>query len=203
MCVLCVLSAVDFGNFDFGQRFFRVRPISTSANFDFGQFGDVEFLDHKGWGPEGWRPKPRKKSARRGLRPTLASPILANPFLAKKKRLVVSGLANWDHSNLGYLANLFLCVALCCGWCWVLVLFYVVCFLTCLLCCCVLCCCVCGSLVVSLLVWTTAGHPTAGHPSAGHRRRTPLRRTTQNFFFFPSPAPSRRGFHTTTQELQT
>ena len=47
-------------NFDFGQLFFfRVRPISTSANFDFGHFGqflDVEFLDHKGWGPKGWGP---------------------------------------------------------------------------------------------------------------------------------------------------
>ena len=32
---------------------FRLRPISTSAKFDFGQFLDVEFLDHKGWGPKG------------------------------------------------------------------------------------------------------------------------------------------------------
>ena len=37
----------------------RLRPISTSANFDFGQF----FLDHKGWGarrkgaPKGWGPE--------------------------------------------------------------------------------------------------------------------------------------------------
>ena len=49
-------------NFDLGQ--FRLGPISTSANFDFGQFSDVEFYDHKGWkkwGPEGWRPKPGKR----------------------------------------------------------------------------------------------------------------------------------------------
>ena len=46
-------------NFDFGQ--FRLGPISTSANFDFGQFDfgqflDVEFWDDKGWSPEGWPP---------------------------------------------------------------------------------------------------------------------------------------------------
>ena len=35
----------------------RLRPILDFANFDFGQFLDVEFWDHK-WGPEGWRPKP-------------------------------------------------------------------------------------------------------------------------------------------------
>ena len=60
-------------NFDFGQFrlrpistsasfFFRVRPIrlrpiSTSANFDFGQFLDVEYLDHKRWGPQRVEPK--------------------------------------------------------------------------------------------------------------------------------------------------
>ena len=44
-------SAIDFGQF-------RLRPISTSANFDFGQFLDVEFWDHKGWGPKGGAPKP-------------------------------------------------------------------------------------------------------------------------------------------------
>ena len=42
------------GVIDFGQ--FRLRPISTSANFDFGQFDfgqflDVEFWDDKVWGP--------------------------------------------------------------------------------------------------------------------------------------------------------
>ena len=42
--------------------FFRLRPISTSANFDFGQFDfdqflDVEFLVHQGWDPIGWRPR--------------------------------------------------------------------------------------------------------------------------------------------------
>ena len=37
-------SAIDFGQF-------RLRPISSSANFDFGQFLDVEFWDHKGWVP--------------------------------------------------------------------------------------------------------------------------------------------------------
>ena len=61
----------------FRVRPIRLRPISTSANFDFGQFRqfrlrpirmfgqflDVEFLDHKRWGPEGWRPKPRKRWA--------------------------------------------------------------------------------------------------------------------------------------------
>ena len=42
-------------NFDeFGQ--FRLRAISTSGNFDFGQFLDVKFLDHQGWRPRGWRP---------------------------------------------------------------------------------------------------------------------------------------------------
>ena len=47
----------DFGGqFDFGQ--FRLRPISISANFNFGQFLDVEFLDHTGWGaPKGGAPK--------------------------------------------------------------------------------------------------------------------------------------------------
>ena len=41
----------------------RLRPITTSANFDFGQFDlDVKFWDDKGWrpaegwGPEGWSP---------------------------------------------------------------------------------------------------------------------------------------------------
>ena len=32
----------------------RLRPISTSANFDFGQFLDVEFWDDTVWNPEGW-----------------------------------------------------------------------------------------------------------------------------------------------------
>ena len=50
----------EFGQFDFGQ--FRLRPILTSANFDFGQFLD-EFLDHKGWGPKGGGPKPSKSGA--------------------------------------------------------------------------------------------------------------------------------------------
>ena len=31
----------------------RLRPISTSANFDFGQFLDVEFWNHKGWALKG------------------------------------------------------------------------------------------------------------------------------------------------------
>ena len=51
-------SAVDFGQFRHRPAFFfRLRPISTSANLDV-EFWDVEFLDHKGWGPEGWRPQP-------------------------------------------------------------------------------------------------------------------------------------------------
>ena len=78
---IVVTSAIDFGQFrlrpafffEFGQ--FRLRPISTSANFDFGQFrlrpifSDVEFLDHKGWGPEGWRP--RRVEAPKGGGPNL------------------------------------------------------------------------------------------------------------------------------------
>ena len=86
-------------NFDFGQLFFRLRPIrlrpnSTSANFDFGQFLDVKFLDHKGWGPqrveargpnpekvgprkvepEGWRPKPGKSGAPKVGAPKVGAP---------------------------------------------------------------------------------------------------------------------------------
>ena len=36
----CGVFGVNFGNFDFGQlsSFFRLWPISTSVNFDFGQF---------------------------------------------------------------------------------------------------------------------------------------------------------------------
>ena len=75
-----ILSAVDFGQFrlrpafffEFGQ--FRFRPIWISANFDFGQFLDVEFLDHKGWGPEGWRPKPGKSGVPKGGAPEGGAP---------------------------------------------------------------------------------------------------------------------------------
>ena len=35
----------------------RLRPISISANFDFGQFLDVNFWAPKGGGPEGWSPE--------------------------------------------------------------------------------------------------------------------------------------------------
>ena len=56
-------------NFDFFFRVrpIRLRPISTLANFDFGQFFDVEFLDHKRWDPE--RVGPRKGGAPKGGAP--------------------------------------------------------------------------------------------------------------------------------------
>ena len=116
---------------------------------------------------------------------------------------MVSGLANFGQSNLGPINFCVLrCVVVGVGWVVVGVGGSVVlcCVLsTCLLCCCVLllvlrfvrCCCgSCGVccclllclwfvLVVWLLVWTTL-------------RRTPLRRTAQNFaLFFPLPSPCR------------
>ena len=42
-------------NFDFGQ--FRLRPISTSANFWMLNFGTTKSGALKGGGPQGWRPR--------------------------------------------------------------------------------------------------------------------------------------------------
>ena len=61
------------GVIGFGQ--FRLRPISTSAKFNFGQFLDSEFWDDKVWtqksggGPKGGGPKPRKSGAPKGGAP--------------------------------------------------------------------------------------------------------------------------------------
>ena len=46
---------------NFGQLFFSSSANSTSANFDCGQFLDVEFWDHRGW-----MPKPGKSGAPKG-----------------------------------------------------------------------------------------------------------------------------------------
>ena len=65
-------SAVDFGQF-------RLRPafFSSSANFDFGQFLDFDFMDHKGWCPKGWGPEgwvPRRVEALKGGAPKGGGP---------------------------------------------------------------------------------------------------------------------------------
>ena len=46
----------NFGGGAAGARSSASFFFSSSANFDFGQFSDVEFSD-AGWGPEGWGPK--------------------------------------------------------------------------------------------------------------------------------------------------
>ena len=58
----------------------RLRPIATSANFDFGRFWDVEFWDDKGWIPEGWIPEGWSPE---GWRPRRVEPEGGGPKISR------------------------------------------------------------------------------------------------------------------------
>ena len=93
--VLGVFPGVPAGVIDFGQ--YRFRPISTLANFDFGQFLDVEFWDEsvgprrvgapKGGGPNLEKVEPRRVEPRR-VEPRRVEPRRVEPRRVGRRRVV-------------------------------------------------------------------------------------------------------------------
>ena len=79
---------------------FPVRPISTSANPDFGQFLDVEFMGPEGWwGPKKEREKKKKKKTKIRSENSLGGAISVVRFCVKASQ---AGGRRRLHRNTAY-----------------------------------------------------------------------------------------------------